>query len=141
MQRHRDSLTCIVCFLTLLVAVLAGMDRATAALAPAATTPIKIGVLAPFTGPLAPPARDIADGARLYVDEVNGEMVGRKVELMVEDYEFKAAVALTKTKKLVERDHSGGGSVSGHSSRRVSEATQTGRAQGDLWQVHDSAED
>jgi len=44
------------------------------------------------------------DGARLYVDEVNGEMVGRKVELTVEDYEFKAAVALTKTKKLVERD-------------------------------------
>jgi branched-chain amino acid transport system substrate-binding protein len=42
--------------------------------------------------------------ARLYVDEVNGEMVGRKVELIVEDYEFKSAVALTKTKKLVERD-------------------------------------
>jgi len=60
--------------------------------------------LAPLTGPLAPPARDIVDGARLYVDEVNGEMVGRKVELTVEDYEFKAAVALTKTKKLVERD-------------------------------------
>jgi branched-chain amino acid transport system substrate-binding protein len=44
------------------------------------------------------------DGAQLYVDEVNGEMVGRKVELIVEDYEFKAVVALTKTKKLVERD-------------------------------------
>src|SRR5262245_47761377 len=31
-------------------------------------------------------------------------MAGRKVELIVEDYEFKTAVALTKTKKLVERD-------------------------------------
>jgi hypothetical protein len=35
---------------------------------------------------------------------MNGEMVGRKVALIVEDYEFKTAVALTKTKKLVERD-------------------------------------
>jgi ABC-type branched-subunit amino acid transport system substrate-binding protein len=34
---------------------------------------MKIGVLAPLTGPLAPPARDIVDGARLYMDEVNGE--------------------------------------------------------------------
>jgi branched-chain amino acid transport system substrate-binding protein len=80
------------------------MSRATSAPAPEAKTPIKIGVLAPLTGPLAPPARDIVDGAQLYVDEVNGEMVERKVELIVEDYEFKAAVALTKTKKLVERD-------------------------------------
>lgn len=104
MQQRRHSPTLAVCVLTLLVATVAGMSGATAAPAPAATTPIKIGVLAPFTGPLAPPARDIADGARLYVDEVNGEMVGRKVELIVEDYEFKSAVALTKTKKLVERD-------------------------------------
>jgi branched-chain amino acid transport system substrate-binding protein len=81
-----------------------GMSRAAAAPAPEVKTPVRVGVLAPLTGPLAPLARDIVDGARLYVDEVSGEMVGRKVELRVEDYEFKSAVALTKTKKLVERD-------------------------------------
>jgi len=82
----------------------AGMIRAPTALAAETKTPIKIGVLAPLSGPLAVLARDIVDGARLYMDEVNGEMAGRKVELIVEDYEFKSAVALTKTKKLVERD-------------------------------------
>jgi ABC-type branched-subunit amino acid transport system substrate-binding protein len=46
-------------------------------------TPIKIDVLAPLSGPLAALARDIVDGALLYVDEVNGEMVGSKVELIV----------------------------------------------------------
>ncbi len=104
MRKRRYSLTSIVCVLACLVGVASGKSTATAASAPAAKTPIKIGVLAPLTGPLAALARDIVDGARLYVDEVNGEMVGRKVELIVEDYEFKAAVALTKTKKLVERD-------------------------------------
>ena len=91
--------------LILLVAVMTGESaREASAQGPAARGPIKIGVLAPLTGPLAALARDLVDGAKLYVDEVHGEMAGRKVELVVEDYEFKAAVALTKTKKLVEKD-------------------------------------
>lgn len=69
-----------------------------------ARTPITIGVLAPITGPFNSYARDIIDGAKLYLDEVNGEMSRRKVELVVEDYAVKPDVALTKTRKLVERD-------------------------------------
>jgi branched-chain amino acid transport system substrate-binding protein len=103
-HQPRHFLPVAICVLTLLVALTAGLSRAPTALAAETKTPIKIGVLAPLSGPLAVLARDIVDGARLYVDEVNGEMVGRKVELIVEDYEFKSAVALTKTKKLVERD-------------------------------------
>jgi branched-chain amino acid transport system substrate-binding protein len=103
-HQPRHFLPVAICVLTLFVAITAGLIRAPTAPAAETKTPIKIGVLAPLTGPLAPPARDIVDGARLYVGEVNGEMVGRKVELIVEDYEFKSAVALTKTKKLVERD-------------------------------------
>jgi branched-chain amino acid transport system substrate-binding protein len=103
-NKRRYSLTVVVCGLALLVAVVTGLYRATAARAAEAKTPIKIGVLAPLSGPLAALARDIVDGARLYLDETKGEMVGRKVELIVEDYEFRSAVALTKTKKLVERD-------------------------------------
>src|SRR5215831_18701653 len=98
MHKRWHPLTLAIWVLILLVAIPLGMSKAIAASA------IKVGVLAPLTGPLAPAARDIVDGAKLYVDEVNGEMVGRQVELIVEDYEFKAAVALTKTKKLVERD-------------------------------------
>ena len=100
MHQPRHSLPLAICVLTLLVAI----ARAPTTPAAQTRTPIKIGVLAPLSGPLAALARDIVDGARLYGDEVNGEMVGRKVELIVEDYEFKSAVALTKTKKLVERD-------------------------------------
>ena len=104
MHQRRYSLPLTVCVLTLLIAMASGIIRAPTAPAAQTKTAIKIGVLAPLSGPLAALARDIVDGARLYVDEVKGEMVGRKVELIVEDYEFKTAVALTKTKKLVERD-------------------------------------
>src|SRR5262249_52299113 len=95
----------VAVLLVLAVATTGWLALSASAQAPPAKTPIKIGVLSPLTGPLAALGRDVEAGARLYVEEVNGEMAGRKVELIVEDYEFKAAVALTKTKKLVERDH------------------------------------
>jgi branched-chain amino acid transport system substrate-binding protein len=71
----------------------------------AAQAPVKIGVLAPLTGPFAAYARDIIDGAQLYADEVGGQLAGRKLELIVEDYQVRPDVALTKIRKLVERDH------------------------------------
>ena len=66
--------------------------------------PITVGVLAPLTGPFATFARDIVDGAQLYHDEVGGQMGGRKLQLVVEDYQVRPDVALTKIRKLVERD-------------------------------------
>ena len=66
--------------------------------------PITIGVLAPSTGPFATYARDIIDGARLYSDEVGGQLGRRKLEMVVEDYQTRPDVALTKIRKLVERD-------------------------------------
>jgi branched-chain amino acid transport system substrate-binding protein len=69
-----------------------------------ATGPITVGVLAPLTGPFASFARDIVDGAQLYHDEVSGQMGGRKLQLVVEDYQVRPDVALTKIRKLVERD-------------------------------------
>src|SRR2546427_12550172 len=72
--------------------------------ATAPTGPITIGVLAPSTGPFATYARDIIDGARLYSDEVGGQLGRRKLEMVVEDYQTRPDVALTKIRKLVERD-------------------------------------
>src|SRR5262245_3872695 len=66
--------------------------------------PITIGVLSPLTGVFATYGRDIVDGAQLYADEVHGQMGSRKIKLVVEDYQVKPDVALTKIKKLVERD-------------------------------------
>ncbi|HEV8441313.1 MAG TPA: ABC transporter substrate-binding protein [Methylomirabilota bacterium] len=77
---------------------------AAGAQAPAPTGPITIGVLAPLTGPFASYAQDIVDGARLYADEVSGQMSRRRIELVVEDYQVKPDVALTKIRKLAERD-------------------------------------
>ena len=84
------------------VVILATLAVSVGAQAPAG--PIVIGVLAPLTGPFNAFARDIIDGARLYSDEVNGQMGRRKIELIVEDYQIKPDVALTKIRKLVERD-------------------------------------
>ncbi|HKX08830.1 MAG TPA: ABC transporter substrate-binding protein [Stellaceae bacterium] len=71
---------------------------------PVPTGPITIGLLAPSTGPFATYARDIIDGARLYSEEVGGQLGRRKLELVVEDYQTKPDVALAKIRKLVERD-------------------------------------
>ncbi|MBI1893974.1 MAG: ABC transporter substrate-binding protein [Candidatus Rokubacteria bacterium] len=95
----------LIAIFTLLSAGALGPATPAGAQAPRATGPIKIGVLAPLTGPFTAFARDIIDGARLYLDEVNGEMSRRKVELSVEDYQTRPDVALTKARKLVEGDH------------------------------------
>jgi branched-chain amino acid transport system substrate-binding protein len=52
-----------------------------------AAEPIKIGVVAPLTGPLADAGRYGVQGAKLAVEEVNkaGGVLGRQLELVVED--------------------------------------------------------
>lgn len=78
------------------------------ALSPAAAqtadAPVKIGVLAPVTGVFASFARDIIDGAQLYNEESGARLGGRKLELIVEDYQVRPDVALTKIRKLGEQD-------------------------------------
>ncbi len=81
-----------------------GLAALAGAQAPAPTGPITVGVLAPLTGPFTTYARDIIDGARFYSDEVGGQLGRRKLELVVEDYQTKPDVALTKIRKLVEQD-------------------------------------
>ena len=70
----------------------------------AAQGPVKIGVLAPITGVFASFAKDIIDGAQLYQAEF-GQIGGRKLELVVEDYQVRPDVAVTKMRKLAEQDH------------------------------------
>jgi branched-chain amino acid transport system substrate-binding protein len=66
--------------------------------------PIKIGFLAPLTGPFAQIGKDMVNGTELFLDELGRQMAGRKVELIVEDTEGQPATALTKSRKLVEQD-------------------------------------
>src|SRR6266849_5001401 len=66
--------------------------------------PMKIGMLVPLTGVFTRNGREAVDGTRLYFDEIGWKVNGRPIELLVEDYEGKPDVGLTKARKLVERD-------------------------------------
>jgi branched-chain amino acid transport system substrate-binding protein len=66
--------------------------------------PIKVGFLAPLSGAYAQTGRDILNGFQLYLDGIRSRAAGRTIELIVEDSEAVPAVALTKARKLVERD-------------------------------------
>lgn len=66
--------------------------------------PIKVGFLAPLSGPYVQNGRDILNGFLLYLDEIGYRAGGRRIELIIEDDEAIPAVGLTKARKLVERD-------------------------------------
>jgi len=92
--------TRILAGLAILAAVTSGVT-----VAQGQREPIKIGVLNATTGPLAVNGSEINEGIRFYwEDEMQGQVAGRAVRLIVEDEEGKPDVALTKTRKLVESD-------------------------------------
>src|SRR2546430_11079245 len=72
--------------------------------ASARSAPIKIGFLAPLTGPFAQIGKDMVNGNQLYLAEIGGQVAGRKIEVLVEDDEGNPATALNKSRKLVEQD-------------------------------------
>src|SRR5262245_30859020 len=89
-----------------LVALIAAIALpATALMAQGQREPIKIGLLNAITGPLAVNGAEINEGIRLYwEDEMNGQVAGRPVRLILEDDESKPDVGLTKVRKLAESD-------------------------------------
>jgi branched-chain amino acid transport system substrate-binding protein len=81
---------------------LTDVERAAAQEAPNGS--IKVGFMAPLSGPYAQTGRDILNGFLLYLDEIGYQAGGRKIDLLIEDDEAIPAVGLTKARKLVERD-------------------------------------
>jgi branched-chain amino acid transport system substrate-binding protein len=69
-------------------------------------TPIKIGMHDPLTGTYAAEGDSELRGARMALAEVNakGGIVGRKVELLIEDEGANAGLAAQKAHKLIEQD-------------------------------------
>ncbi len=67
---------------------------------------IKIGVIQPLTGPLAFDGNADVKGAQLAAKEINarGGVLGRKVELVVEDGQCKPAESVGAAEKLIFRD-------------------------------------
>jgi branched-chain amino acid transport system substrate-binding protein len=68
--------------------------------AQAQTGPIRIGVLAPVTGPLATPGKDMVEGLRLFWEQANYTAGGRKVELILADTTCNPDQALTQARRL-----------------------------------------
>ena len=66
--------------------------------------PIKIGFISPHTGNFAQMGLDMVDGFKMYLEEINYTVAGRKIELIVEDEGEIPATAVTKARKLVTHD-------------------------------------
>ena len=101
MKRGRFALFAMV---TALAFALAALATPAPAFAQAPKPPIKIGFITTLTGGQGAAGKEMEEGFRLALEEVRGEVAGRKLQLMVVDDEFKPDVGLTKTRKLVERD-------------------------------------
>jgi branched-chain amino acid transport system substrate-binding protein len=71
----------------------------------AAQEELRIGFIAPMTGPFAQVGKDMNDGLNMYMEEVNGTFGGTKVKIIVEDSQAKPDTAVTKAKKLILEDH------------------------------------
>lgn len=71
----------------------------------AKNAPIRVGFLAPQTGFLAQPGKDMLHGFKLFLNEHHDEIDGHKVKLYVADTQAKPAIALSQLRKLVEQDH------------------------------------
>lgn len=82
--------------------VLLSFPPVAAAQAPA--SPVKIGVILPYTGGFAVVGQDVTKGLELYLAKIGARAGGRELQILKEDEESKPDVALTKTRKLVERD-------------------------------------
>jgi branched-chain amino acid transport system substrate-binding protein len=82
-------------------------DKGPAATAPTEVTPsIKIGVLAPFSGPFAGLGAQIEGGIKAYLQSHGDTVDGRKVELLVRDTTGVAPdVAKRLAQGLIVRDH------------------------------------
>jgi branched-chain amino acid transport system substrate-binding protein len=74
---------------------------------PDSTDPIKVGVIADQTGPLSFMGIANANVARMVIDDINadGGLLGRQVDLFLEDSETTDSAAEAAAAKLVEQDH------------------------------------
>ncbi len=70
----------------------------------AAAETIRIGYLGPLTGIFGQAGKDMLDGLKLALEQVNYQAGGRKIKLFEEDTEGNSATAIAKYRKLVDHD-------------------------------------
>ncbi|MEO8457408.1 MAG: substrate-binding protein [Chloroflexota bacterium] len=69
--------------------------------------PIKVGVITDQTGPLSFMGVANANVARMVIDDINakGGLLGRRIDLILEDSETNDQVAAARAEKLIQQDH------------------------------------
>jgi branched-chain amino acid transport system substrate-binding protein len=69
--------------------------------------PVKIGMVNPLTGVLSALSQSEVDGAKYAAAEINqnGGILGRPIELLVEDSANRVGVGVQKTRKLIDHDN------------------------------------
>src|SRR5437868_12374799 len=69
-------------------------------------TPVRIGLVDPLTGVYAAIAQNEVVGAKYALEEINkkGGILGRPIELLVEDSANDVGTGVQKARKLIERD-------------------------------------
>ncbi len=72
--------------------------------APAGAEELRIGFLAPMTGPFAQVGEDMANGFKMYLEEVKSSFAGAPVKFILEDEQAKPDVGVTKAKKVILQD-------------------------------------
>src|SRR5258707_2899660 len=65
---------------------------------------LRIGFLAPMTGPFAQVGKDMVNGFEMYSEEVKGEFAGAKVKFILEDGQARPPTAVLKAEKLIRQD-------------------------------------
>jgi branched-chain amino acid transport system substrate-binding protein len=122
MSKQRKQRTFLRAFGAGLVALTAGSFTAHAQ----SGDSIKIGVLAPLTGPLATPGKDMDDALKLFWEQAKYQAGGRKVELSVADTTCNPDQALTQARRLVhqEKVHFILGPLCGHEGPAVAQVSK-----------------
>ena len=88
--------------------------------------PIRIGVLAPITGPLATPGAEMVDGMKMFWEMNKYTAGGRKIELVTADTTCNPDQALTQARRLAlqEKVHFLIGPLCGHEGPAVAQVSK-----------------
>src|ERR1700730_8517067 len=71
---------------------------------PASAEELRIGIIAPMTGPFAQVGKDMVNGFEMYLEETKNNFGGATVKFIVEDDQAKPPVGVLKAEKLIRQD-------------------------------------
>src|SRR6516164_365896 len=95
-SRNMRRIFTIACTLGLILSASAALAQGT----------LKIGVTQPLTGAFAASGNYVAQGAKIAEDDINkaGGVLGRKIELIIEDNKSNPTEAVATAEKLIQKD-------------------------------------